>query len=153
MRRHCHRFRSTHVPMNDDVEHKENGSVIDITDSPTQMSDASAPGTESATDSSLENDSASDDSDGDEEEEEDDDEPALKYERIAGNLPDILKPDSKKKKTDAASALATAKEMMVRCTRQSLIHSIIILTFQTGNGNTLGICAYIRPVWNATEEL
>ena len=44
--------------------------------------------------------------DEDEEDEEEDEEPALKYERIGGSVPDLLKKDS-------ASALAISKKTMV----------------------------------------
>src|ERR1700733_2588590 len=43
----------------------------------------------------------------DEEEEEDDEEPALKYERIGGSIPDLLKKDS-------ASALFITNKLMVK---------------------------------------
>ena len=45
-----------------------------------------------------------------EEEEEDDEEPSLKYERIAGAVPDLLKKDS-------ASALAVSNKLMVISSR------------------------------------
>lgn len=58
----------------------------------------------------------SEDYDGyDEEDEEDDDEPALKYERLAGSVPDLLLKDS-------ASSLAVADKLIVR-TLQSLFSS------------------------------
>ena len=48
-----------------------------------------------------------DDEDYDEEDEEDDDEPALKYERLAGSVPDLLLKDS-------ASSLAATDKLIVR---------------------------------------
>lgn len=51
-----------------------------------------------------------------EEEEEDDEEPSLKYERIAGAVPDLLKKDS-------ASALAVSNKLLVKSS--SIIYSRI----------------------------
>ena len=48
-----------------------------------------------------------DDEDYDEEDDEDDDEPALKYERLAGSVPDLLLKDS-------ASSLAATDKLIVR---------------------------------------
>ncbi|KAG5644802.1 hypothetical protein DXG03_007624 [Asterophora parasitica] len=51
----------------------------------------------------------------DEEEDEDDDEPALKYERIGGSVPDLLKKDT-------ASALAVANKIMALGTHGGIVH-------------------------------
>ena len=48
-----------------------------------------------------------DDDEEDEDDDDDDDEPALKYERIGGSIPDLLKKDT-------ASALSIANKLMVR---------------------------------------
>ncbi|KAK7061202.1 vacuolar assembling protein [Favolaschia claudopus] len=61
-----------------------------------------------------ETESEEEDDDGDEEEEEDE-EPALKYERIGGALPDLLKKDS-------ASALCIAKSLMAMGTHGGMLH-------------------------------
>ncbi|KAF9458458.1 hypothetical protein BDZ94DRAFT_1270495 [Collybia nuda] len=55
------------------------------------------------------------DEDEDEEEEDDDDEPALKYERIGGALPDLLKKDS-------GSALTIANKLMALGTHGGIVH-------------------------------
>lgn len=66
-------------------------------------SDAS--GEEDDDDSEEEEDDGEDDGEESEEEEDDDDEPALKYERITGAIPELLKKDS-------ASALAISHNIM-----------------------------------------
>jgi hypothetical protein len=55
----------------------------------------------------IESEQTEDEEEGEEEGEEDDDEPALKYERIGGFLPDLFKKDS-------ASALAIRNKLLVR---------------------------------------
>lgn len=87
-----------------------------ITDSPTEMSEAGsmANGKDESEESEQEDSeeeqsasgSGSEDEDGDEEDEDEDEEPALKYERIGGSIPDLLKKDS-------ASALAISNKIMV----------------------------------------
>jgi hypothetical protein len=57
-----------------------------------------------------------DDEDDDEEDDEEDEEPALKYERLAGSVPDLLLKDS-------ASSLATTDKLIVR---------ILQLSFSSG---------------------
>ncbi|KAF5322517.1 hypothetical protein D9619_000186 [Psilocybe cf. subviscida] len=74
---------------------------------------------ETETDSSEEEDDAVGDGDDSEEEEEDedddDDEPALKYERITGAIPDLLKKDS-------ASALSVSNKTMAMGTHAGIVH-------------------------------
>lgn len=53
-----------------------------------------------------------DDEDCDEEDDEDDEEPALKYERLAGSVPDLLLKDS-------ASSLAVTEKLIVRTLQSS----------------------------------
>ena len=52
-------------------------------------------------------DACEEEADEEEEDEEEEEEPSLKYERIAGSIPDLLK-------KDAASALAIVNRKMVR---------------------------------------
>ncbi len=77
----------------------------------------------------AEEDSDSDDS------EEDDEEPSLKYQRITGAIPDLLKKDS-------ASALAISNKVMVHfwC-----LHAFLIIDYAlvTGNGHTCWHHPYI----------
>ncbi|KAJ7265984.1 vacuolar protein sorting-associated protein 41 [Mycena haematopus] len=66
--------------------------------------------------SSEEEDNTETESEGEDEEEEDDDEePALKYERIGGSFPDLLKKDS-------ASALCISKSLMALGTHGGIVH-------------------------------
>ncbi|KAJ7499555.1 vacuolar assembling protein VPS41 [Mycena latifolia] len=59
--------------------------------------------------------SEDDDEEDDDDDEEDDDEPALKYERIGGSLPDLLKKDS-------ASALCISKSLLAMGTHGGIVH-------------------------------
>lgn len=113
--------------------HDEKEPVSRMTDSPTQLSDSSdtevddsrrhghgrfrdepdnSDGTDEDDDVDDEEGEDEEDEDedveeeDDEDEEDDDDEPALKYERIGGSVPDLLKKDS-------ASSLAVANKLMV----------------------------------------
>jgi len=90
-----------------------NGSLTEV-DSPNhhQMPDAKPRETDHTThdgeeDSGDDDYDSEDDEDYDEEDEDDDDEPALKYERLAGSVPDLLLKDS-------ASSLATTDKLIVR---------------------------------------
>ncbi|KAI0053795.1 vacuolar assembling protein VPS41 [Auriscalpium vulgare] len=56
-----------------------------------------------------------DDDEDDEDEDDEDDEPALKYERIGGSLPDLFKKDS-------ASALAISNKLMALGTHSGIVH-------------------------------
>ncbi|KAJ6522772.1 hypothetical protein DFH09DRAFT_1191159 [Mycena vulgaris] len=71
-----------------------------------------------------EEDSGDDDDDEEEEDadDDDDDEPALKYERIGGSLPDLLKKDS-------ASALCISKSLLAMGTHGGIVHILDL----TGN--------------------
>ncbi|KAJ3568468.1 hypothetical protein NP233_g5698 [Leucocoprinus birnbaumii] len=62
-----------------------------------------------------EDDDEEEDEDDEEEDEEDDEEPALKYERITGDIPDLLKKDS-------ASSLAISHNLMALGTHAGIIH-------------------------------
>ncbi|KAJ7699646.1 hypothetical protein B0H17DRAFT_1049120 [Mycena rosella] len=59
--------------------------------------------------------SEEEDSEEDEDEDEDDEEPSLKYERIGGSLPDLLKKDS-------ASALCISKSLLAMGTHGGIVH-------------------------------
>ncbi|KAH9482153.1 Vacuolar protein sorting-associated protein 41-like protein [Psilocybe cubensis] len=59
------------------------------------------------------------DEDEDDEDEEDDEEPALKYERITGEIPDLLKKDS-------ASALCVSNKLLAMGTHAGIIHILDI---------------------------
>lgn len=83
-----------------------------------------------------EEDDEDEDEDGDEEEEEeeeDDEEPALKYDRITGAIPDLLKKDS-------ASALAISHSLMV-CPHPSSVTSIRLTRIGTWNA-----CGHYSPL-------
>jgi hypothetical protein len=102
--------------INEDLKHDEEPDVPRLTASPTQFTDDEEDVTRkqngehySASDQEGTDDEEEDEDEGDEDEDEgdeDDDEPALKYERIGGSIPDLLKRDS-------ASALAIANKLMV----------------------------------------
>jgi len=89
-----------------------NGSLTEV-DSPNDdlKPDAKPKETDHAThdgeeDSGDDDYDSEDDEDYDEEDDEDDDEPALKYERLAGSVPDLLLKDS-------ASSLAATNKLIV----------------------------------------
>lgn len=85
----------------DDDEHIQEKLAGDHTDD-----DEDHEGEEGPQEEEEEDDDEEEDED-DEDEEEEDEEPALKYERIAGSVPDLFKKDS-------ASALTVAGKQMVR---------------------------------------
>ncbi|KAJ7195868.1 vacuolar assembling protein VPS41 [Mycena rebaudengoi] len=105
-------------PENGDV--LKNGEKLDIVDSPveTRPSANNDEGTESEEDEGEETDSEEED----DEEDDDDEEPALKYERIGGSLPDLLKKDS-------ASALSISKSLLALGTHGGIVHILDL----TGN--------------------
>jgi len=107
-----------------------------VTDSPTEMSDAGGEAetgnghlggegeirSDSEDDDEYEDDEDQYDSEGtDSEDEDEDEEPALKYERIGGSLHDLLK-------KDAASALAISNKLLVTtlCVLCPRIHLIFV---------------------------
>ncbi|KAI3605006.1 vacuolar protein sorting 41 [Moniliophthora roreri] len=105
--------------LNDDDDEK-----VVVTDSPSNLSDASSSrgqgeGVSDSTGSEDEEgekdaESGSVDAEGDEEDEEDE-EPALKYERIGGNLPDIFKKDS-------GSTMAMSRKYLILGTHAGFVH-------------------------------
>jgi hypothetical protein len=120
----------------------------ELTTNPEKSDDTAAPqpspsiNGNDGTGSSAEDDSDSgeeaEDEDEDEEEDEDDDddeEPALKYERIGGSLPDLLKKDS-------ASALCISKSLLVLHPLPPLFWR---LTATQGSGHARRHRAHSRP--------
>ncbi|KAK7037422.1 Vacuolar protein sorting-associated protein 41 [Paramarasmius palmivorus] len=118
------------TPLDDDTE------KMVMSESPTSLSDGgSSPGqgedsseradSEDGT-GSVEEDSDEVEDDEDDDEDEDDEEPALKYERLGGNIPDIFKKDS-------GSAIAmTKKYMRVKSYKPHLASVIDISVDSTG---------------------
>ncbi|KAF8885807.1 hypothetical protein BD779DRAFT_1532495 [Infundibulicybe gibba] len=104
-----------------DILEKPNGQdevEIRNTASPTPMSDAEDGPSNISDDDAESEDGSDEDEDEDDEEYEDEDEdeePALKYERIGGAVPDLLKKDS-------ASALAIANSHMALGTHGGIVH-------------------------------
>jgi len=104
---------------NGDQTHDEKADVLPPTGSPTKSSDDEEDGVISGHNGELygrsdeegteddEDDPGEEDEDFDTEEDEDEEEPTLKYERIGGSIPDLLKKDS-------ASALSIANKLMVK---------------------------------------
>ncbi|KAF5330256.1 hypothetical protein D9758_014441 [Tetrapyrgos nigripes] len=97
----------------------ENDEKEELTESPSQvheeLAEEEADNTEDADSEEHDEEGAEEDSDEEEDEEEDDEEPALKYERIGGSIPDLLKKDS-------ASAMAISNKFMALGTHAGFIH-------------------------------
>ncbi|KAF5387652.1 hypothetical protein D9615_000773 [Tricholomella constricta] len=118
-----------------ELDSHEKDDVPRLAESPTQLSDLSdaedvgarrhghgrfqddsnEEETEEEEEEEDDNEEGEDDDDDEDEDEEDDDEPALKYERIGGSVPDLLKKDS-------ASALAIANKLMALGTHGGIVH-------------------------------
>nr|GAT50426.1 vacuolar assembling protein [Mycena chlorophos] len=97
----------------------------------------------------------SEESDGSAEEEDDDedddDEPALKYERLGGALPDLLKRDS-------GSALVVSKNLMAMGTHAGFVHLLDlagkrIKSFKPHMASVMDICLDETAEWVATASL
>jgi hypothetical protein len=125
-------------PENGDV--LKNGEKLDIVDSPveTRPSANNDEGTESEEDEGEETDSEEED----DEEDDDDEEPALKYERIGGSLPDLLKKDS-------ASALSISKSLLVFRPFPTPFAS----NFEQGSGHPWRNCTHFGPDWEQNQIL
>lgn len=85
-----------------------------------------------------------DESDEEENEDEDEDEPSLKYQRITGAIPDLLKKDS-------ASALAISNKMMV--IPISLISKFASAHYFVGNGYSYRYHSHTRFNWQTDKVL
>jgi hypothetical protein len=95
--------------ISEDLNHDEKPAVPRLTESPTQFTDdedGEVPGKQNGESDSGSDQEETDDEYEGEDEGDEDEEPALKYERISGSIPDLLKRDS-------ASALAIANKLMV----------------------------------------
>jgi vacuolar protein sorting-associated protein 41 len=98
---------------NGDLKHDEKADVPRLSESPAQFAHDDEDGVTSKQNGELYSGSDDEGTDYEEEDEdedegdEDDEEPALKYERIGGSIPDLLK-------KDAASALSIANKLMVK---------------------------------------
>ena len=82
-----------------------------------------------------EEDEADDEEEEEDEEEDEDEEPSLKYERIGGSLPDLLKKDS-------GSAITVCNKKLVHSTNSGIVR---VLTRSAGNGYTRGDNTHPRP--------
>jgi len=121
-----------------------------VAESPTQMTEDTvvddeghvhqdgkqrANSTERAGSNSSEEDEEEDEED---EEEEDDEEPSLKYQRITGAVPDLLRKDS-------ASALAVSNKLLVYFNNTCMIYQLYLFFFSTGNGHPRRDHTHSRP--------
>jgi hypothetical protein len=100
-----------------------------MTDSPTPMTEATTTDDEGPVHqngNNLEHGGSEDDTETSEEEDDDDEEPSLKYQRITGAVPDLLRKDS-------ASALAVSNKLLV-CSDNTCFDSQFTYS-PTGNGH------------------
>jgi hypothetical protein len=105
-----------------------------------EETESSPAGNDEETESSEEDTESEEDEE--DEEEDEDEEPALKYERIGGSLPDLLKKDS-------ASALCISKSLMVPSSMQNLLVS----DRDSGFGHAWGFRTHSRPHWCENQVL
>ena len=91
---------------NGDLKHDEKADIPCPTENPDHFDD-SEDGVISRHDEELHSETDEETDEDEDDEGEDEDEPALKYERIGGSIPDLLKKDT-------ASALSIANKLMVR---------------------------------------
>ena len=91
---------------NGDLKHDEKADIPRLTESPDHFDD-DEDGIIGRHDEELHSETDEETDEDEDDEADDEDEPALKYERIGGSIPDLLKKDT-------ASALSIANKLMVR---------------------------------------
>jgi hypothetical protein len=128
------------------LKHDEKADVPRLIESPTQFTDEEDGVTnrhngEFHSGSEEEETEDNEDDEDEDEGDEDDEEPALKYERIGGSIPDLLKKDS-------ASALSIANKLMV--TQRSCFPILQTLNFVLGrpSEHTAGSCTFSTSMAN-----
>ena len=116
-----------HDEKHEDIPQRLSSNPAPLTDDEGEEG-AGEQGESVATDDDEEEEEDDEEEEEEEEEDEDDEEPSLKYERIGGSLPDLLKKDS-------GSAITVCNKKLVHSKNSGIVR---VLIRSAGNGYTRG---------------